>query len=200
MDVQPRIGQVKAGPGGGQTPCRRIPTRPLTNLRKRQLSALDALSATSSTIRTDDAQRPVAPCSTSAAGTMTGLMRRSVPLVAVLAVLAGCGANGASFGEAPKAPPSPNYSVSDVQNAFGAEGLTLHLADDELRSNNGFSILLFDNPKEAEARAGIYQYDAALGQPEAIYRQANLVIYATQRLDKPVDDRVKAALTRLSRS
>jgi hypothetical protein len=130
---------------------------------------------------------------------MTGLMRRSVPLVGVLAVLAGCGANGASLGEAPKDLPSPSYSVSDVQNAFGAEGLSLHLADDELRSKQGFSILLFDNPKEAEARAGIYQYDAALGQPEAIYRQANLVIYATRRLDSPVDDRVQAALTRLPR-
>jgi hypothetical protein len=126
-------------------------------------------------------------------------MRRSVPLVAVLVVLAGCGANGASLGEAPKAPPSPNYSVSDVQNAFGAEGLALHLADDELRSNRGFSILLFDNGYEAKARAGIYQYDAALGQPEAIYSQANFVIYVTQRLDRPVDDRVQAALARLPR-
>lgn len=63
-----------------------------------------------------------------------------------------------------------------------------------------FFILLFDNPNEAEARAGIYQYDAALGQPEAIYSQANLVIYATQRLVRPVDHRVQAALTRLSRA
>jgi hypothetical protein len=124
-------------------------------------------------------------------------MRRSVPLVAVLVVLAGCGGIASSPTHHSSSP--THYSVSDVQNAFGAVGLTLHHVDDELRSTRGFSILLFDTMHEAEARAGIYQYDAGLGQPEAIYRQANLVIYATQRLDRPVDDRVQAALARLPR-
>jgi hypothetical protein len=127
-------------------------------------------------------------------------MRRSGPLVAVLAVLLLAVLVVLKPGRSGDNSSPTHYSVSDVQNAFRAEGLTLHRADDELRSNRGFSILLFDDPYEAEARAGIYQYDAALGRPEAIYRQANLVIYATQRLDRPVDDRVQAALTRLSRT
>jgi hypothetical protein len=125
-------------------------------------------------------------------------MRRSAPLVAVLAVLLLAVvvvlAPGRSGNDG-----TAHYSVADVQTAFRAEGLTLHRADDELRSNRGFSILLFDTLDEASARAGIYQYDAAVGQPEAIYTQSNLVIYATQRLDRHVDDRVQAALTRLSR-
>ena len=126
-------------------------------------------------------------------------MRRSAPLVAVLAVLllavlVVLAPEHSGIDSSPT-----HYSVSDVQNAFRAEGLTLHRADDELRSNRDFSILLFDTLNEAEARAGIYQYDAAVGQPEAIYRQSNLVIYAAQRLDRQVDDRVQAALTRLSR-
>jgi hypothetical protein len=128
-------------------------------------------------------------------------MRRSVPpLVAVLAVLLVAVLVVLKPGRSGIDSSPTHYSVSDVQNAFRAEGLTLHWADDELRSNRGFSILLFDDSYEAEAGAGIYQYDAGLGQPEAIYRQGNLVIYATQRLDRPVDNRVKAALTRLSRS
>jgi hypothetical protein len=126
-------------------------------------------------------------------------MRRGAPLVAVLAVLLLAVVVVLAPGRSGNDSSPAHYSVSDVQNAFRAEGLTLRRADDELRSNRGFSILLFDNPNEAAARAGIYQYDAAVGQPEAIYMQSNLVIYATQRLDRQVDNRVQAALTSLSR-
>jgi hypothetical protein len=110
-------------------------------------------------------------------------------LVVALLFLAGCGGNDSR----------PTYSDSEVKTAFSAEGLNLRDVRGELRSNRGFWIVVFSSPKEAEARANLYENSGALGQPDPIYSAANIVVYTTQRLNRPVAERVEAALTRLSR-
>jgi hypothetical protein len=110
--------------------------------------------------------------------------------VVALLLVAGCGGNDGS----------PTYSESEVKTAFSAEGLNLRDVRGELRSNEGFWIVVFSSPEEAESRANLYENSGALGQPDPIYGTANIVLYTTQRLKSPVAERVEAELTRLSRT
>jgi hypothetical protein len=109
-------------------------------------------------------------------------------LVDVLVLLAAC--NGEDG--------RPTYSASQVKTALAAEGLPVHQFRGELRSNRGFWIIVFESPKDAQARKNDFYDHGALGQPEPIDTLANIVVYTTKRLGTPVRDRIKSALSRLS--
>ena len=115
-------------------------------------------------------------------------MSRRTGLALALIILAGCGGGDES----------PTYSRAEVQNAFRAEGISLSEVGGELRSNQGFWVLVFESPKEANAGANLYEGSGTLGQPEIAYHLANIVVYTDEQLTAPVSERVEAALARVS--
>lgn len=117
-------------------------------------------------------------------------MSRRTGLALALVILAGCGGGGDE---------SQTYSRSEVREVFRAEGISLSEVGGELRSNQGFWILVFESPEEAQARANLYEGSGTLGQPEIAYHAANIVVYTTyEHLSGPVSEKVEAALARLS--
>jgi hypothetical protein len=117
-------------------------------------------------------------------------MSRRTGLALALGILAGCGGGGDE---------SPTYSRAQVRDAFRAEGISLREVGAESRSNQGFWILVFESPEEAQARANLYEGSGTLVTPEIAYHAANIVVYtADQRLSGPVSEKVEAALARLS--
>jgi hypothetical protein len=105
-----------------------------------------------------------------------------------LVIVAGCGGGDEGV----------TYSRSEVRKAFSAEGISLSEVGGELRSNQGFWVLVFESPKEANARANLYEGSGTLGQPEIAYHHANIVVYTAEQLSGPVRERIEAALARLS--
>jgi hypothetical protein len=118
------------------------------------------------------------------------VMSRRTCVAVALIIFAGCG--GGDEG--------PTFSRSEVRDAFSAEGINLsEVGRGELRSEQGFWILVFESPEEAQARANLYEGSGTLGQPEIAYKVANLVVYTAYRqLRGPVSERVEAALARLN--
>jgi hypothetical protein len=116
-------------------------------------------------------------------------MSRRTGVALALVILAGCGGGDESA----------TYSRSEVRDAFSAEGISLREVGGELRSNQGFWVLVFESPEEATARANLYEGSGTLGQPEIAYHVANIVVYtAYEQLSGPVSERVEAALARMS--
>jgi hypothetical protein len=74
-------------------------------------------------------------------------MGRRAGLALALAILAGCGGGGDE---------SQTHSRSEVRDAFRAEGIILSEVGGELRSNQGFWLLVFESAEEAQARANLY--------------------------------------------
>jgi hypothetical protein len=116
-------------------------------------------------------------------------MGRRTGLAFAFFMLAGCGGGGDE---------SPVYSRSEVRDVFRAEGMNLSEVGGELRSNQGFWILVFESPDEAQERANLYEGSGTLGQPEIAYQAANIVVYTAEQLTGPVSEKVEAALARLS--
>lgn len=115
-------------------------------------------------------------------------MGRRTGLALALVILAGCGGGDES----------PTYSRSEVRDAFSAEGISLRAVGGELRSDQGFWILVFGSPDEANARANLYEGSGTLDRPEIAYSVANIVVYtAYERLSGTVTKRVEEALARL---
>jgi hypothetical protein len=116
-------------------------------------------------------------------------MSRRTGLAVALVIFAGCGGGD----------DHPTFSRSEVRDAFKAEGISLsEVGRGELRSEQGFWILVFDSAEEAQAGANLYEGSGTLGQPEIAYHVANIVVYTAYRqLRGPVSERVEAALARL---
>jgi hypothetical protein len=72
-------------------------------------------------------------------------MSRRTGLAVALVILTGCGGGDES----------PTFSRSEVRDAFSAKGIGLSEVRGELRSNQGFWILVFGSPKEAQARESL---------------------------------------------
>ena len=118
-------------------------------------------------------------------------MGRRTGFALALVIVAGCGGGGGDE--------SPTYSRSEVRDAFRAEDISLSEVGAELRSSQGFWILVFESPEEAQARANLYEGSGTLGQPEIAYQVANIVVYtADEQLSGPMSEKVEAALARLS--
>jgi hypothetical protein len=116
-------------------------------------------------------------------------MSRRTGLAVALVIVTGCGGGDES----------PTFSRSEVRDVFNAEGISLSEVGGELRSNQGFWILVFESPTEAQARANLYEGSGTLGQPEIAYHVGNIVVYtAYEQLSGPVSERVEAALARLA--
>jgi hypothetical protein len=115
-------------------------------------------------------------------------MSRRTGWALALVILAGCGAGDER----------PTYSRSEVRDVFSAEGISLSEVSGELRSDEGFWVLVFESPKQANARANLYEGAGTLGQPEIAYHMANIVVYTAEELGGPLSQRVEAALARLS--
>ena len=118
-------------------------------------------------------------------------MGRRACVLAALVLATGCGGGD----------DAPTYSRSEVMDAFSAEGIKLSEVGGELRSNQGFWLLVFDSAEQADARPNPYEGSGTLGQPEIVSHLANIVVYtAYDQLEGAARERVGAVLARLSRS